>query len=201
MSAKAEAHKRNLTELFVRKAKPRDKAYLVWDTHQRGLALRVQPTGSKSYVTVYSRHGRPRWLRHGDANAIGLSDARTLSAEAMLAVAKGGDPAADKRAERSAGTFAELAEKYVEQYAKKHNKSWRQADALVRRFAVPKWGKLQASSITRADVKQMMARIEAPAAGRQGCGYYPHPLICLQSPTRRGLAGELCRPAGYQTVT
>jgi integrase len=156
-----------LTELSVRKARPEKAAYLIWDEHQHGLALRVQPTGSKSWVTVYSRHGRPRWLHHGNANAIGLSDARTLSAEAMLAVAKGGDPAAEKKAERSVGTFADLAIKYVEQYAKKHNKSWKQADALVRRFALPRWGKLQASSITRADVKTMMTKIEAPVVANQ----------------------------------
>jgi Arm DNA-binding domain len=107
---------------------------------QRGLALRVQPTGSKSWVVVYSRHGRPRWLYLGNADAIGLADARMLAAEAMLAVAKGKDPAAEKKAERGAGTFAELADRYLEQRAKKHNKSWRQADALVRRFAVPRWG-------------------------------------------------------------
>jgi len=164
---KAEAHKRKLTELFVRKVRPRDKAYLVWDEHQHGLALRVQPTGTKSYVTVYSRRGRPRWLHHGNAKAIGLSDARTLSAEAMLAVARGGDPAVEKKAERGAGTFADLASKYVEQYAKKHNKAWRQGDALVRRFALPRWGKLQVASITRGDVKQMMAKITAPVVANQ----------------------------------
>src|SRR5215470_10141569 len=113
-----------LSELGVRNSRPAKTAYLIWDTHQRGLALRVQPTGSKSWVTVYSRHGRPRWLHHGNARAVGLSDARKLSAEAMLAVAKGGDPAAEKKAERSAGTFADLAQRYVEHYAKKHNKSW-----------------------------------------------------------------------------
>ena len=119
------------------------------------------------WVVVYSRHGRSRWLTLGDANAIALSDARMLAQEHMLAVAKGGDPAAEKRAERSTGTFADLASKYVEQYAKKHNKSWKQADALVRRFALPRWGKLQASSIARADIKTMMARIEAPAVANQ----------------------------------
>jgi integrase len=165
--AKRPAHKRKLSELFVRKAKPRDSAYLVWDTHQRGLALRVEPTGAKSWVTVYSRRGRARWLHLGKADAIALSDPRTLAAEAMLAVAKGGDPAADKRAERGAGTFADLAAKYLEQHAKKHNKSWPQADALVRRHALPRWGKLQASSITRGDVKTMMARIEAPIVANQ----------------------------------
>jgi integrase len=165
--AKRPTQKRRLTNLFVRKAKPRDKAFVIWDTHQRGLALRVQPTGARSWYTVYSRHGRPRWLRLGDANAIGLSDARTLAIEAALAVARGRDPAAERKAERGAGTFGELAEKYLEQHAKKHNKSWEQADALVRRFALPRWGKLQASSIARGDVKTMMARIEAPIVANQ----------------------------------
>jgi integrase len=159
--------KRRLSELSVRKARPEAKTYLIWDAKQRGLALRVQPTGARAWTCIYSRHGRPRWLHLGDAAAIGLADARTLAAEAMLAVAKGGDPAADRRAERGAGTFADLAARYVEEHAKKKNKSWRQADALVRRHALPRWGKLQASSITRADVKAMMARIEAPIAANQ----------------------------------
>jgi integrase len=164
---KAPAEKRRLTELFVRKAKPQADAYLIWDTQQRGLVLRVQPTGKKSWNTIYSRHGRARWLYLGDANAIGLSDARKLAAKAMLAVAEGNDPAAEKRAERSAGTFTDLATKYVELYAKKNNKSWAQADALVRRHAIARWGKLQASSITRGDVKQMMVRIHSPSVANQ----------------------------------
>ncbi len=159
--------KRRLTELTVRKARPESAAYLVWDALQRGLALRVQPTGAKSWVVVYSRHGRPRWLHLGDAGAIGLADARTLATEAMLAVARGKDPAAEKKAERGAGTFAELAERYVDDHAKKANKSWRQADALVRRYVLPRWGKLQASTIVRGDIKALMARIEAPVLANQ----------------------------------
>jgi len=161
------ANKRRLTELSVRKLKPKAEAYLVWDTHQHGLAIRVQPTGAKAYKTIYSYHGRPRWLHLGDAGAIGLADARTLAAEAMLAVAKGSDPAADKRAERGAGTFGDLAAKYVELYAKKNNKSWKQADWLIQRYLIPRWGKLQAASITRADARTMMGRIEAPILANQ----------------------------------
>ena len=165
--AKRAPQKVRLRELSVKKARPKDKAYLVWDAAQRGLALRVQPSGTKSWVTVYSRHGRPRWLTIGNADAIGLADARMLAGEAMLAVAKGKDPAAEKRAERGAGTFSELADRYVTQHAKKHNKSWPQADALVRRHALPRWGKLQASSITRGDVKALMSRITAPIVANQ----------------------------------
>src|SRR5262249_36698724 len=146
---------------------PRTTPYLIWDTHQRGLAIRVQPTGARAWKAIYSYHGRPRWLHLGDVGAIGLADARTLAAEAMLAVARGKDPAAEKRAERGAGTFAELAERYVEHYAKRRNKSWQQGDTLVRRYGFPRWGKLQASSITRGDVRTLMARIEAPILANQ----------------------------------
>jgi hypothetical protein len=82
-------NKRQFTELFVRKLKPKATAFVVWDLHQRGLAIRVQPTGRKTWKCIYARHGRTRWLHLGGADAIGLADARTLAAEAMLAVARG----------------------------------------------------------------------------------------------------------------
>jgi integrase len=164
---KRPAHKRRFTDLYVRKIKPKAAAYVVWDTHQHGLAIRVQPTGTKAWKVIYSRHGRPRWLHLGNANAIGLADARTLAAEAMLAVAKGKDPAAEKKAERGVGTFADLHRRYLEGHAKKRNKSWRQGETLVSRYATPRWGRLQTSTITRADVKALMARIDAPVLANQ----------------------------------
>src|SRR5262245_26730831 len=154
--------KRKLTELAVRKAKPERAAYLIWDSHQRGLALRVQPTGTRAWVVVYRHHGRPRWYYLGDADAIGLADARRLASRISLQVAEGKDPAAERKVERGAGTFAELAARYVEQYAKRKNRSWRHAERLVRRYVLPRWGKLQATTISRADVKALMGRIEAP---------------------------------------
>src|SRR5262245_12615483 len=116
---KRPALKRRLTELSVRKLKPKAATFVIWDTLQRGLAIRVQPTGAKAWKVIYSYHGRPRWLHIGDASAIGLADARTLAAEAMLAVARGKDPAAEKRADSGAGTFADLAERYLEATGKK----------------------------------------------------------------------------------
>jgi integrase len=159
--------KRKLTELTVRSLKPDATAYQVWDERQHGLAIRVQPSGSRSWYVVYSLRNRVRWYHIGNANALGLADARKLAARIMLAVIEGKDPAAERKAERGAGTFAELAERYVDQHAKRHNRSWEQADRLVRRYLLPRWGNLQAATITRADIKAMMARIEAPILANQ----------------------------------
>src|SRR4249919_1275695 len=124
-----EVNRRKLTDLFVSSRKGQERPELIWDLKQPGLALSVRPTSKKAWKVIYRFHGRPRWLHLGDARAIGLADARRLAARVMLDVAEGKDPGAERRAERLTGTFAELASQYVELHAKKHNKSWRQAEA------------------------------------------------------------------------
>ena len=164
---RAAPNKRKLTTLLLQRLRPQPRAFMVWDAQQRGLALRVWPSGRRSWYLVYRRHGRPRWYHIGAADAVGLADARKLAAETMLDVIRGRDPAAEKRAARGAGTFAELAERYREEYARKKNKSWRQADYLVRRYLLPAWGKLSAESIKRSDVRAVIGRIAGPSLANQ----------------------------------
>jgi integrase len=153
---------------MVSRLRPAARPYLVWDDYQRGLVLQIQPSGYRSYKLIYRFHNRPRWYHIGAADAIALADARKLAADLMLRVIKGEDPAAEKRAERGTGTFAELAHRYVEEHAKKRNKSWRQGDALVRRYLLPLWGGLAANTIMRSDVRAMMGKMsDAPILANQ----------------------------------
>jgi integrase len=161
------ADKRVLTELLLQRLRPRAQRFLVWDRKQSGLALQVRPNGRRGWKCIYSCRGRVRWFHLGDGNAIGLQQARALARDIMYAVAKGEDPQAEKRAKRNAGTFAELAERYREDYAKRHNKSWRQADALVRRYLLPRWAKLEAKAINRSEVRLTIGRIAAPVLANQ----------------------------------
>jgi integrase len=161
-------NKCKLTPLLVSRLGPATRPFLVWDDYQRGLALQIQPSGYRSYKLIYRFHNRPRWYHIGAADAIGLADARKLAAELMLRVIKGEDPAAEKRAARGTGTFAEVATRYVEEHAKKHNKSWRQAEALVHKHLLPAWGNLSANTITRADVRAIMGKMsDAPITANQ----------------------------------
>jgi integrase len=161
-------NKQKLTSLTVSKLRPAARPYLVWDDLQRGLALQVQPSGYRTYKLIYRFHKRPRWHHIGAADAIALADARRRAAELMLRVIKGEDVAAEKRAERGAGTFAEIAKRYVEERAKKKNKSWQQADALVHRYLLPLWGGLGVNTITRSDVRAMMGKMcDAPVLANQ----------------------------------
>jgi hypothetical protein len=147
-------NKRKLTEGFLKRLKPREKtSFLVWDEYTRGLSVRVEPTGATSWMVYYRSCGKPRWYRIGSASSIELKDARKLAGRVLFQVAEGKDPQAERKPERNSGTFEELATRYAEEYSKVENKSWRQADALVRRHLLPKWAKMRAANITRGDVK------------------------------------------------
>jgi integrase len=164
-SASREPNRRNLTELFVRRVMADTTPINVWDEKERGLVLRVHPTGRRAFKVVYSRRGRPRWYHIGD---VGLAEARVRAREIKVEIARGKDPAAERKAERGAGTFADLADRYVQQYAKRYNKSWQHTRTrLVVPHLLPRWGKLDAKSITRGDVRALVARIEAPVLANQ----------------------------------
>ena len=77
-TASRQPNKRNLTELFVRKVTTDTTPINVWDEKERGLVLRVHPTGRRAFKVVYSRRGRPRWFHVGD---VGLAEARLRARE------------------------------------------------------------------------------------------------------------------------
>jgi integrase len=162
----APTNRRRLTEPYVKGTKPRTEPFNTWDSQVPGLVLRIQPTGHRSWRYFYCRH-RACWYHIGNATSIPITEARRIAIDLAARVARGEDPAADRKAERNAGTFAELAADYVERHAKRNNKSYRQAEALVARYLLPKWGKLKATDVQRKDVRAALDRIEAPILSNQ----------------------------------
>src|SRR5262249_2240220 len=139
--------KRKLSPLTVTKLRPQAKTYTIWDELQRGLCLRIQPTGHRSFALVYRHRGRPRWYTIGPADAISLSDARKVAAEKMADVlVRGKDPCGERAAGRQSITFGTLADRYITEHAKVRNKSWKQTDFLLRKYVLPLWNDLAADS-------------------------------------------------------
>src|SRR4029077_6210323 len=89
-----------------------------------------------------------------DARAVALGLARRLLLE------PGFDPAAERKANRGAVTFAELCTRYVEEYARKKNKSWKHSAGLIENHAIPVIGDLAAAEITKPDVKRLLAKYD-----------------------------------------
>jgi integrase len=134
--------------------KPKPGNY--WDTQCRGLCLRVLPSGKKSFAYVYGFRGRSRWYTMKDVTH--LADARKMVDEDLRPkVSQGKDPAAEKKADRSAGSFGDLANRYFDDYAKRETKTWQTARRIVDNH-LASWGKLDAKTITRSDVKALKSK-------------------------------------------
>lgn len=151
-----------LTDLAVKAARPEALPFAIYDVKLPNLALVVHPTGTKAFKCRYSRHGKARWFDIGKTSAVPLADARKMAAQVMLKVASGEDPHAERRAKRNAGTFAELVESYVRE---RGTKSVKQYQAQLDRWAVPRWGRMPAGEVTRADVRRLFEERKGQAPG------------------------------------
>jgi integrase len=77
-----------ITMQLVRAAKPRAKPYEIRDTQARGLILRVQPSGRKTY---YCQPSRAKRIKIGRTDLLTLTQARTRCLEILGQAARGED--------------------------------------------------------------------------------------------------------------
>lgn len=110
-----------LSDVKIRTAKPGEKPRKLGDTG--GLFLLLQPSGGKLWRFKYRFGGKEKKLSLGRYPDVSLQDARKRRDEARALVAKGLDPAEErKRAEleadiRNANSFECIAKEYLEKIA------------------------------------------------------------------------------------
>jgi integrase len=78
------------------------KDRLVFDETQRGLAVRITASGGRTYLAQYTLHGHKWRVPLGACSAVSLAKAREAAAAMMGDVAKGRNPAADRKAAAAA---------------------------------------------------------------------------------------------------
>ena len=112
---------------------------------------------------LYRRAGRLRRATIGTLPPLSLADARELARKALVDAASGNDPAATKAQDRSAASFPDLAELYLEKHAPKKRSAGEDRRILVREL-LPKWRACLARDIRRADVIALLDDIAARPA-------------------------------------
>lgn len=153
---------KRFTDRYVRTLKPQDKRYMVSEPNAHGqgtLAVRVTPSGTRSFVYVYKHGGRTRFMTLGTYPEMSVAQAHEAFGRANAQREQGFDPAVPlvaARAEaRRAPTVAQLVELYLEEWAKPRKKSWRRDEALLGAKVSPRWGSRIAATITRRDVRDL----------------------------------------------
>ncbi len=183
MSRRSEA---TLTNRVCSAAQKQSKRYHIWDSELTGFGLRVEPSGTKTFVAKYRANGGGRQAeqkvvtigRHGPLTP----ELARRKAKAILGgVAVGEDPAADLKAQRRQMKMSALVDLYENEGCfiqrgkrqgfpmKERTKAY--TVARLRHHVCPLLGKRVAAEITSGDVERFFKDVcEGKTARRERLG-------------------------------
>lgn len=155
------------TKKSIERAKPSGTAQRAYyyDTTTRGLALAVTPAGKKVFVLYRKVDRKPERIPIGPYPDLTIEQARKRAEELNGSIAKGDNPAAQRRSVRQEMTFRELFDTFLDKYAKRHRKRWTEDQGMFDRYLTA-WGHKKISDIRKTDVEEMHHRIGAGKDGR-----------------------------------
>ena len=149
------------TDTFIRNLKPEQKKYYKREAY--GFAIKVWPSGAKTWIYIYTQDGKRKEMRLGEYPAIKLADARTKYNEAYELHKNGRDPGAEDRQKqeerRLADTVEDLVKEYIKKHAKVNKRSWQDDERLLNKEVVPLWGDRKAEDIRKRDVVLLLEGI------------------------------------------
>ena len=134
-----------------------------WDASLPGFGIRVSAS-TKTWIVLYKTPGRVQMqLKLGTFPAMSLATARAEAKRKLGAVHAGGDPASDRLARRAsdANTVGRVYETYAVEAERL--RSWPEIKRICERQILPAWKARPIGSITRADVRALIAAKAAKA--------------------------------------
>ncbi len=174
---------------------PGAKDALVFDDEQRGLGVRVTANGGKSYLAQYTFAGKKRRIPLGSCSAISLAAARDAVRSILGDVARGNDPAADRKeaaleAQRKAAGEALTLEALLEQWGalRLADRRERYAAEAVRaiKYAFAKHLKAPAADLDRAAVVRVLDNLTKNGKAAMSSRTAAYGRACYHWATKRG---------------
>jgi len=165
-----------LTKRVVDGLEPKASAYIVYDSDLKGFAIRVAPTGVKTWQVEYRPYpgGRgvsKRRMALGSSTSVTPDEARKKAKDVLAAVANKEDPAKDRSERRKELKVSDLIDLYEKEGCyilrgkrlgepmKPNTKAY--TLARLRHHALPLLGKLRISEASSRDIEKMVKDITA----------------------------------------
>jgi integrase len=164
------------------------KDILVFDDEQAGLGVRVTVGGGKFFLVQYRHAGEKRRVPLGSCSAISLADARTAARTIMGEVAKGGDPATERK-RKAAHDWLTLGALVAEWEALSlADRRERYAAEAVRalRYAFSSQLKTPAAALTRVDVVRVLDNVAKAGRSAMASRTAAYGRACYQWAIKRG---------------
>jgi integrase len=170
-----------LSDTAIRKAKPTDKPFKLFD--ERGLFLLVAPAGGKWWRFRYRFDGKHKSLSMGVYPDVSLKTARQRRDEARKLLADGVDPGENRKAKKTAraDSAANSFEVVAREWFAKYEPQWAatHSSKIIRRLELdvfPWLGARPVAEIKAPEVLKCLRRIEGRGAldtahrAQQNCG-------------------------------
>ncbi|WP_061508552.1 site-specific integrase [Acetobacter malorum] len=163
-----------LTKPVVDKAEVRDSRYDLWDLDLAGFGLRIEKSGTKTFIIRYrieggGRSAPRRFLALGRFGALTVEQARRKARGLLGAVAHGEDPAGDVQEKRRGKTIRDLLDFYEEHgcIVQRGIHKGKPMKPLTKQYTMsrlrhhvePLLGGRRASEITSGDVERFVADV------------------------------------------
>jgi integrase len=139
---------------------------IIWDTELRGFGVRVETSGTKSFLIRYrpkgnGRNGPKRFVTIGRYGAMTPEQARNEARSKLAAVARGDDPAEARDQAKEAPTLSQLIERFLaEQVTVKKKAS---TAALYTHYltglVIPTLGSKKAGLVSHGDIAKLHGAI------------------------------------------
>jgi integrase len=158
-------YKFGFTDTALKKIKPETARVEYVDSSRKGLRLRVTPTGTKTFIYRYKFNGRSRLYTIGEYGVEKtLEEAAIDLATARNQIKNKIDPGelkqTTKSGERSAPVIPDLIDSYINRYAKKEKKTWRDDERMLNKDVLPYWKYKKVQEITSRDIVLLLDKIE-----------------------------------------
>ena len=163
-----------ITKQTVDATHPGAKDKLIWDAKLPGFGLKVTPKGSKVFVYQYRLGGRGAKVRRytiGKFGPLTPDKARAEAERLATLVAQGLDPQREK-VERQRVAVDLAFDRYLDRFVAdclkvRWKSSWGDAEATLRRFALPVLKDKPLTEINRGDIRAVLAPVKDRAPTRR----------------------------------
>ncbi|MCY4592522.1 MAG: tyrosine-type recombinase/integrase [Alphaproteobacteria bacterium] len=147
-----------LTDARVKALRPRGTAYDIRDANLKGFGVRVLSSGRKRYFVHCQHRGERFWKIVGDADAMGVDEARSRAARTLTAIRRGEGPPPDQ----AETCFETVAETVFE----RHRRLWKPGTLTVNRSylknqILPHFQGRHVADIDRQSVRNWYASLRA----------------------------------------
>jgi len=154
---------KKLTDSFIRSVKSEEKRIEYYDTIVTGFALRVSPSGHKSFVYRYRADGKIKRFTIGKFPKISLSKARDQAKDLAYKIRKGTDPLYEKQKRKYQPkpiTFSVLVINYKKQHlAHLRKTTQKEYSRVIEKEVLPFFSKLRVSDISRGMIVSVLDTI------------------------------------------